>query len=420
MDLISTTTNGQNTGKSRDVGAHRRVYLDTYARRRAGLSDKPAEQEQVLPVEATQVAEPVAVMPMYNPAASLKNVQEQVVAAPVVAHTVSQLVAQNIPKQQAAAPVQQPVPQQMVQQAPVVTSPQPMQTYAPAPQQQQNYVQPAPVAQQQTAVQFQATAPVAENVLPARQPQEDRSGADERIAVNLRALYADEDSLTAALMNNQSSASLSHMRTIVASAFACGIIAVSLFSFFGQAGSQPVIAQPVGSPVIEVEAPPVRQVPQATPAAQVNSRVAVNPNHPVRIVMGGIGVNAPVEGVGTTPAGLMEVPQSYGVVGWYNKGAMPGDKGPAVLAGHFTGGYGGVFDKLTDVKDGDLITMTNGKGENFTYKVTKKVEYEKDKVPMAELFKPSNESRLEIIPCSGKWQAQNYDKRLVVTAEIVR
>jgi LPXTG-site transpeptidase (sortase) family protein len=116
----------------------------------------------------------------------------------------------------------------------------------------------------------------------------------------------------------------------------------------------------------------------------------------------------------------MEVPQSYGVVGWYNKGAMPGEKGPAVLAGHFTGGYGGVFDKLTDVKDGDLITMTNGKGESFTYKVTKKVEYEKDKVPMAELFKPSNESRLEIITCSGKWQAQNYDKRLVVTAEIVR
>ena len=97
MDLISTTTSGQNTGKSRDVSAHRRVYLDTYARRRAGLSDKPAEQEQVLTVEATQVAEPVAVMPMYNPAVSLTNVQEQVVAAPVVTHTVSQLVTQTVP-----------------------------------------------------------------------------------------------------------------------------------------------------------------------------------------------------------------------------------------------------------------------------------------------------------------------------------
>lgn len=417
MDLISTTTSGQDNGKSRDVGAHRRVYLDTYARRRAGLSDKPTEQEQVHSAVAPEITEPVATMPMYNPAVSLTNAQEQAVTKPLVAHTVSQVV----PQQEVALPVQQAVSHQTVHQAPAVpASPQSLQTYSPVPQDRQNYAQSAPVAQQQKTIQLQTKAPVAENVLPTRQAQEDRSGADERIAVNLRALYADEDSLTAALMNNQSSASLSHMRTIVASAFACGIIAVSLFSFFGQAGSQPVIAQPVGSPVIEVEAPPVRQIPQATPAAQVNSRVAVNPNHPVRIVMGGIGVNAPVEGVGTTAAGLMEVPQSYGVVGWYNKGAMPGEKGPAVLAGHFTGGYGGVFDKLADVKDGDLITMTNGKGESFTYKVTKKVEYDKDKVPMAELFKPSNESRLEVITCSGKWQAQNYDKRLVVTAEIVR
>lgn len=413
MDLISTTTSGQKTGKPRDVGAHRRVYLDTYARRRAGLSEKPNEKLQTSVVEAPEVVQPVAAMPMYNPAVTLASVQEQAVSTPHVASMSSQVV----PQQQAVVVAQQVTPQQSY----VASVSQPMQAHVAIPQQpRQNYVQPAPIVQQQAALPHQPATPAPNSNLPVTQPQEDRSGADERIAVNLRALYADEDSLTAALMNNQSSASLSHMRTIVASAFACGIIAVSLFSFFGQAGSQSVIAQPVGSPVIEVEAPAARQAPQAAPAAQVNSRVAVNPNHPVRIVMGGIGVNAPVEGVGTTAAGLMEVPQSYGVVGWYNKGSVPGEKGPAVLAGHFTGGYGGVFDKLADVKDGDLITMTNGKGESFTYKVTKKVEYEKDKVPMAELFKPSNESRLEIITCSGKWQAQNYDKRLVVTAEIVR
>jgi sortase (surface protein transpeptidase) len=79
-----------------------------------------------------------------------------------------------------------------------------------------------------------------------------------------------------------------------------------------------------------------------------------------------------------------------------------------------------VFDKLQDAKDGDLITVANGRGQTFTYKVTAKNEYDKDKVPMAELFKNSVDSRLEIITCSGKWQTSQYDKRLVVTAEIVR
>lgn len=116
----------------------------------------------------------------------------------------------------------------------------------------------------------------------------------------------------------------------------------------------------------------------------------------------------------------MAVPKSYGIVGWYNKGAVPGQPGPAVLAGHYTGGNKGVFDKLKDAKDGDLITVANGRGQTFTYKVTAKNEYDKDKVPMAELFKNSVDSRLEIITCSGKWQTSQYDKRLVISAEIVR
>jgi len=418
MDLLPTTNNSQKAAKPRDVGAHRKVYLDTYARRRAGLSDKPAKQEQSIPIMEAAAAEPTAAMPMYNPVASLTNVQQQVVSMPVATHVDPPVVSQ---REVTVPVVQQVVPQNVPQQAYVAAGPQPVQTNIALTQQpQQNYIQPKPAAQQKEAVPYRVAAQVAEDVVPVAHHQVDRSGADERIAVNLRALYADEDSLTAALMNSQSSASLSHMRTIIASAFACGIIAVSLFSFFGQAGSNSVVAQPVGSPVIEVEAPPIRQVPQDAPAPQNSTRVAANPNHPVRLVIGGIAVNAPVQGVGTTPDGLMEVPKSYGIVGWYNKGVMPGQKGPAVLAGHYTGGYGGVFDKLADLKDGDLITVTNGKGESFTYKVTKKVEYEKDKVPMADLFKTGNESRLEIITCSGKWQAQNYDKRLVVTAEIVR
>jgi LPXTG-site transpeptidase (sortase) family protein len=249
-----------------------------------------------------------------------------------------------------------------------------------------------------------------------------RDDQEKKVEANLRALYARP--LTEQIAaSSENSASASHMRTIIASAFACGIMAVGIFTVFGNYGSQPVIAQPIGSPVIEVEAStpqPQAGAPVATPSKQGSDIIPADPSHPVRIIMSSIGVNAPVQGLGTTPEGLMAVPKSYGIVGWYNKGAVPGKPGPAVLAGHYTGGNKGVFDKLQDAKDGDLITVANGRGQTFTYKVTAKNEYDKDKVPMAELFKNSVDSRLEIITCSGKWQTSQYDKRLVVTAEIVR
>ncbi len=414
----------------------RRVYLDTYAQKRGAANSvqatPPAPVQYAVSQDAASINTGTA-MPMYAPSPTVQQMNYSVpAAAPSSQHPQS---ATAIPVQapHQVAPQQPRVAEQTAPRQPQSTQDflqqvssghatyldtisrrpaQPMQAMQP-----QAPISPAPVIAEQPNLAVQQ-APVPETphqaVNTAPQPAD-------HIEANLRALYLDEASLTQALMKDDQSASLSHMRTIVASAFACGVIAVSMFTFLSQSSSQPVVAQPVGAPVIEVEAP-VTQQPANNAAAPTTEtrRVAVNPNHPVRLVIGGIGVNAPIEAVGQTSEGLMAVPKSYGIVGWYSKGMYPGQKGPAVMAGHYTGGYGGVFDRLTDLKDGDLITTTNGKGESFTYKVIKKAEYQKDQVPMAELFKTSDESRLEIITCSGKWQANNYDKRLVVTAELVR
>ena len=184
--------------------------------------------------------------------------------------------------------------------------------------------------------------------------------------------------------------------------------------------AKPVVAQPVGAAVIEVEAPVAQTAPKGKSTAIDSDYVARKPTDPVKIVISSIGVNAQVEGLGITSDGLIAVPKAYGLVGWYNKGKTVGEAGPAVMVGHYASGGGAVFDKLGSTKNGDLITVTNGKGESFTYKVTKKVEYPKDKVPMKQVFKGGSESRLEIITCQGAWQGSNYDKRLVVTAELVK
>lgn len=405
----ATLSLNRSAGSSRDHGGHRRAYLDTYARKRAGL---PAEAPKASQAVQQEVSTATA-MPMYVTSAPFQTI-----------------TAQQVPTPQTLVPTQSPAQishqPQVTQESFKYTPAQASSAQSTSSHSEKQKIYLDSIIRRSPEAQT-TNSPVVEQVqqsivkeVEAPLQYEEQSANSSKIEANLRALYLDEDSLTKALMQDEKSASLSHMRTIVASAFACGVIAVSMFTFFSRAGSQPVVAQPVGAPVIEVEAPLKQPTGSDVSTSTQPRRVAVNANHPVRIIISSIGVNAPVEGVGQTSDGLMAVPNSYGIVGWYNKGSYPGQKGPAVLAGHYTGGYGGVFDKLADLKDGDLITTTNGKGESITYKVVKKVEYEKDQVPMAELFKGGDESRLEIITCSGKWQANTYNKRLVVTAELVR
>jgi hypothetical protein len=237
------------------------------------------------------------------------------------------------------------------------------------------------------------------------------------IEANLNALY--RPSLTEQL-SKANTKSDSHIRTVVASALACGVISLSIFAFVTRMDTQPVIAQPVGSSVIEVEVPTNQTAPKGKAAPLVSDIVARKPTDPVKIVISSIGVNAQVEGLGVTKDGLIAVPKSYSTVGWYNKGKTVGEAGPAIFVGHYASGAGAVFDKLGSTKNGDLITITNGKNQTFTYKIVKKVDYPKDKVPMKQIFKNGDESRLEIITCSGAWQANNYNNRTVVTAQLVK
>lgn len=239
---------------------------------------------------------------------------------------------------------------------------------------------------------------------------------DAKLAANLEALY--KPSLTEQLLHSNTK-SASHVRTVVLSALTCGIVSLSAFMFLTRVDAQPVIAQPVGASVIEIEAPansrPRGNAPQAN-----GGFVASKPTDPVRVVISSIGVNAQIHGLGTTPDGLIAVPKAYGLVGWYNKGKTVSEAGPTVLVGHYAGGGGAVFDQLDSAKNGDLVTVTTKEGKNYTYKITKKTEYHKDKVPMQKVFASSDKSRLEIITCQGAWQGDTYKNRLVVTAELVR
>lgn len=412
--------------------SRRRVYLDTYAKKRAVHAGVNMPKTQTQPVAVQPQIQP-AVQPAgyYGMEQSIKTQVQPTFSNPAVSLTDNDTIKSAAATMPAQAPAQAAKsklrykkvnanhvarstasPTQVVKKDDLANS----QLKSKKIQKSVNHKAKLVSTLARKAISEQQLQKTATNNKTAA----NKAIKSNRLEANLKALYG--ESLAEQIAKNRVNKYDKKVKLMAAGAGAAVIFAISAFAFFGLNHNDvaPIVAQPVNTPVIEVEAPAQQAAPSSPAKANgAAAHRAVKPTDPVRIVISKIGVNAPVDGVGQTADGAIDVPRAYGIVGWYNRGATVGEANPAIMVGHYASGGGAVFDKLNGLVDGDLITVTNGKGENFTYKVVKKAEYNKDQVPMAELFKKSDKQRLEIITCSGKWQADTYNNRLVVTAERV-
>jgi len=153
-----------------------------------------------------------------------------------------------------------------------------------------------------------------------------------------------------------------------------------------------------------------------SPSPQATAASTVAPDH---LQLPAIGLTAHVESVGTTPQHTMDVPADVRDVGWYAPGVRPGQPGDAVIDGHLDWYTGpAVFSNLSRVNVGDAVVVVYADGGVVTFKVTSSVSYPVNQPP-PDLFSPQGPPRLSLITCSGSWNGQQYDQRLVVSAELV-
>src|SRR5579862_3543761 len=83
-------------------------------------------------------------------------------------------------------------------------------------------------------------------------------------------------------------------------------------------------------------------------------RTESRPPPPVQLIIPGIHVNAPVEAVGITPDGSMDVPSQWNDAAWFEPGYRPGEDGNAVIVGHLDSLTGpALFWDLGKLKLGD-------------------------------------------------------------------
>jgi LPXTG-site transpeptidase (sortase) family protein len=139
---------------------------------------------------------------------------------------------------------------------------------------------------------------------------------------------------------------------------------------------------------------------------------------PVRLKIPQIGVDAAIEYVGITKTGMIGVSSGPVNAAWFNGSVRPGEKGSAIIDGHFGwhGGIPAVFDNLYKLKIGDKVYVEDKNGATITFVVRKIKKYD-PKADASVLFNSSDgKSHLNLVTCSGTWNPveKTHSSRLVV------
>ena len=149
-------------------------------------------------------------------------------------------------------------------------------------------------------------------------------------------------------------------------------------------------------------------------------QISTNYSLPARLQIPKLKVDAHVIYTGLTKDGDMSVPANVIDAGWYKYGALPGNTGTAVIAGHLDGlrGEPGVFSNLNELIKGDTFTVTETNGQVVSFTVRETRSYPQNEQPV-EVFNSSSGSHLNLITCTGNWDssAHRFAKRLVVFAD---
>ncbi|MDI4647371.1 class F sortase [Cohnella hashimotonis] len=138
---------------------------------------------------------------------------------------------------------------------------------------------------------------------------------------------------------------------------------------------------------------------------------------PARIYIPAIDLHADVASVSVNDNGQMDVPKDDKTVGYLLNGVYPGAIGNAVMDGHYDNYKGAaVFFHLKRLSKGDIVVVKNKDGAAIEFAVESVRSYKTSEAPLSSIFGPSDEARLNLITCSGKYSRskKEHQERLVV------
>ena len=115
-----------------------------------------------------------------------------------------------------------------------------------------------------------------------------------------------------------------------------------------------------------------------------------------------IGVAARVVPLGLNPDRTLEAPRRWGDTGWYEGGPEPGERGPAVIAGHVDSTSDpAVFYRLGELRRRALIHIRRVDDSVVSFRVEGVERWPKDRFPTRRVYRPTAGSTLRLITCGG-------------------
>ncbi|GAA2917796.1 class F sortase [Kitasatospora cinereorecta] len=169
-------------------------------------------------------------------------------------------------------------------------------------------------------------------------------------------------------------------------------------------------------------APPFRRAPHKPPKKVPASHAPLVHSRPVKVAIPAIFIEAQITGLGLDAKGRLSAPPltSPRQVGWYRKGASPGEAGTALLVGHRDTATGpAIFLNLNALRRGDTVKVTRADRRTAVFTVDKVKTYKKDKFPDEQVYGPAGRPELRLLTCGGRFDKKNgYSANVVVFAHL--
>jgi len=141
---------------------------------------------------------------------------------------------------------------------------------------------------------------------------------------------------------------------------------------------------------------------------------------PVRVTIPAIGVSSSLEDLHRGPAGELDPPKDWDRAGWFSDGIVPGEVGPAVIAGHVDSPTAAaVFFRLDELVPGDEIQVAMSDGTTRTFTVDRSERAAKSAFPTSDVYGTSPTPQLRLITCDGTFDTAtgHYTDNLIVFAD---
>lgn len=178
------------------------------------------------------------------------------------------------------------------------------------------------------------------------------------------------------------------------------------------AGCEPVATPPAPDPPPPA---PSGSPSSATPSGEAQAAA------PVRVRIPAIRVDAPVGPLDVDARNVLPPPDTNDGTGWWRAGPEPGERGPAVIAGHVDSYQGpAVFYRLRELRAGHLVHVDRADGSTVTFAVTQVERHAKDAFPTGRVYGDTSGPELRLITCGGEFDSRDrrYLDNVIVYARV--